>query len=152
MIKKMLFVLALILYVNISWSQEITINTEKVNIEEVVPFPVLEDVPIFPGCEEEARNKKLACFQEKLSEHISKNFNYPTEARKKKIQGRVSVLFIINSDGNIEITSTKTPEGCELLEAEAIRIISLLPKMKPGKFRGEAVSTKYLQPIIFNLK
>jgi protein TonB len=152
MIKKMLFVLALILKANISWSQEITVTKEEVIKEEIVPFPVLEDVPVFPGCEEEARNKKLTCFQEKLSEHISKNFNYPKEARKKKIQGRVSVIFVINAEGKIEIISTKVPEGCELLEAEAIRIISLLPKMEPGKFRGETVSTKYLQPIIFNLK
>jgi TonB family protein len=151
MIKKMLFVLALILQANISWSQEITVTKEEVKKDEIVPIAVVEDVPVFPGCEEEARNKKLACFQEKLSEHIVKNFNYPKEARKKKIQGRVSVLFVINSEGKVEITSTKAPEGCELLEEEAIRIISLLPKMEPGKFKGNAVSVKYLQPIIFNL-
>lgn len=93
----------------------------------------------------------MDCFQEKLNEHIVKNFNYPKEARKKKIQGRVSVLLTINREGKVEITSTKAPEGCELLVAEAIRIISLLPKMEPGKIKGKAVSVKYVQPIIFNL-
>ncbi|MFN7044688.1 MAG: energy transducer TonB [Flavobacterium sp.] len=151
MIKKMLFALALILQANISWSQEITVNTEEVKKEEVVPFAVLEDVPIFPGCEEVVRNKKMDCFQEKLNEHIVKNFYYPKEARKKKNQGRVSVLFTINREGKVEIISTKAPEGCELLEAEAIRIISLLPKMEPGKIKGKAVSVKYVQPIIFHL-
>ena len=151
MIKKTLFVLALILNANITYSQDIVVIDDEVKKEESVHFAVLEDVPIFPGCEEVVRNKKMDCFQEKLNEHIVKNFYYPKEARKKKIQGRVSVLFTINREGKVEIISTKAPEGCELLEAEAIRIISLLPKMEPGKIKGKAVSVKYVQPIIFNL-
>jgi protein TonB len=151
MIKKMLFVFVLIIKSNITWSQVNNTNPEEIKKEETIPFAVVEDVPVFPGCEEVARNKKLACFQEKMNEHIIKNQKYPKEARKKKIQGRVSVLFVINSEGNIEIISTKAPEGCELIETEAIRIISLLPKMEPGKFKGNAVSVKYLQPIIFQL-
>ena len=155
---KKLSILFFILFHFFCFSQEKSTITEIKVIQESspteiseVPFAIIEDAPVFPGCEEVAKNKKIACFQEKLNEHIVKNFNYPKEARKKKIQGRISVLFTINSEGNVEITSTKAPEGCELLEAEAMRIICLLPKMEPGKFRGKAVSVKYLQPIIFQL-
>jgi len=81
-----------------------------------------------------------------------KNLKYPKQASKKNTQGRVSVLFVINSEGNIEGITTKAPAGCELLEEEAVRIMSLLPKMEPGKFRGKPVNVKYAQPIIFNLK
>lgn len=155
---KKLSILFFILFHFFCFSQEKSTITEIKVIPESsdteineVPFAIVEDVPVFPGCEEVARNKKLECFQKKLNEHIVKNFNYPKEARNKKIQGRVAVLFLINNNGNIEIISTKAPEGCELLEAEAMRIISLLPKMEPGKFRGKAVSVKYQQPIIFQL-
>lgn len=151
MIKKILFILALILQANITYSQDTVVIDDEIKKEESVPFAVIEEVPVFPGCGEVVRNKKMDCFQEKLNEHIVKNFNYPKEARKKKIKGRVSVLFTINREGKVEITSTKAPKGCELLEAEAIRIIRLLPKMEPGKIKGKAVSVKYAQPIIFNL-
>ena len=50
-----------------------------------VPFAVIDEVPIFPGCED-ATDKK-ACFQEKMNEHIRKNFNYPIVAQEQGIQG-----------------------------------------------------------------
>lgn len=117
-----------------------------------VPFAIIEDVPVFPGCGELEIKERLACFHEKLKEHIIKTLNYPKQARKNNIQGRVSVLFVINSEGNIEGITTKAPAGCELLEEEAVRIISLLPKMEPGKFRGKPVNVKYAQPITFKLQ
>ncbi len=117
-----------------------------------VPFAIIEDVPVFPGCGELDRKERLTCFQEKLNEHIIKNLKYPKQARKKNIQGKVFVLFVINSEGNIEGITTKAPTGCELLEDEAVRIMGLLPKMEPGKFRGKPVNVKYAQPINFNLK
>ena len=60
-------------------------------------------------------------------------------------------MFIINKEGNIEGITTKAPSGCELLEKEATRIISLLPKMESGKFRGRPVKVKYAIPITFKL-
>ena len=132
---------------------EIKVIPQSSDIEiSEVPFAIVEDVPIFPGCEELEMKERLACFQKKMNEHIVKNFNYPQQAQKQKIEGRVSVLFIINSKGYIEGITTKAPPGCELLEEEAIRIMTLLPKMEPGKFRGRPVNVKYAQPITFRLK
>ena len=68
------------------------------------------------------------------------------------ITGRISTLFIINKDGEITDIKAKGAEGTELLEQEAIRIISLIPKMiEPGKINGKAIKVKFSQPITFKL-
>lgn len=116
-----------------------------------VPFAYLEDVPRFPNCTEVPNEEAKECFIKEMNNHILTNFNYPKKARKQKIQGRVTVLFIINQEGDIKIYKTHTPEGCELLAEEAERIIKLLPKFKPGEQRGKPVSVSYAQPILFKL-
>ena len=68
------------------------------------------------------------------------------------IQGRVSVLFVIDKDGSITNVQAKGPKGGELLEKEALRVISKLPKFKPGMQRGKPVKVKYSQPITFKLQ
>jgi protein TonB len=118
-------------------------------------FAYIEEVPLFPGCEEVERNKRLNCFQAKMSEHIQNNFKYPREARRKNIQGRVLVMFIINREGIVENIIAKGPddcEDCEILEKEAIRIMSKLPQMTPGKQKGKPVKVKYSQPLNFKLE
>ena len=70
------------------------------NNEGVVPFAWVEEVPVFPGCENET--DKRACFNEKMQRHISKNFRYPQEAQEKGIQGRVNTMFTISKDGSIQ--------------------------------------------------
>jgi TonB family protein len=112
-----------------------------------VPFAVIEEVPVFPGCENVA--DKRACFNEKLQEHISKNFRYPEIAQEMGIQGRVSVLFTIQKDGSIGNIRMRGPD--RNLEAEAQRIISKLPRMLPGKQRGKAVRVPFSIPIMFKL-
>ena len=86
--------------------QEEIVEVEEVEIEEEfedvdVPFAVIEDVPIFPGCERVAKSKRRQCFQEKINKHIRKNFRYPEIAQEMGIQGRVYVNFIIAKDGSI---------------------------------------------------
>jgi len=92
---------------------------------------------------------KRACFIEKLNEHIRKYFNYPKEAQELKIQGRVSLLFTISTDGSIKNIRKRGPHA--LLENEAVRIIERLPKLKPGKQKGEAVDVPFSIPITFRL-
>ncbi|MBE9576089.1 energy transducer TonB [Flavobacterium proteolyticum] len=118
-------------------------------------FAIIEEVPLFPGCEDVERNKRLNCFQAKMNEHIQNNFKYPREARIRNIQGKVVVMFIINKEGIIENIVAKGPENCgncEILEKEAIRIMSKLPQMTPGKQKGKAVKVKYSQPLTFKLQ
>ena len=111
-------------------------------------FDKIEDVPIYPGCEN-IKNKR-SCAQTKIQEHIIRNFRYPKEAQKKKIQGRVFVQFYIGVGGYIDNIRTRGPH--EILEKEAKRIISLLPRFEPGKIDGEAVRVPMSVPISFRLQ
>ena len=113
-----------------------------------VPFSTVEEVPVFPGCEDAL--DKRSCFQEKMKEHISKNFSYPEEAQKQGIQGKVNIMFVITEEGDIANLRMRGPS--ELLENEASRIISLLPKMKPGKEKGKLVRVPFSIPITFKLQ
>ena len=114
----------------------------------VVPFAIIDEVPVFPGCEN-AIDKKT-CFQESMKEHIRKNFRYPIEAQESGIQGRVSVVFKIATDGTITNIRMRGPD--KLLENEALRIIERLPKMIPGEHEGKAVDVPFSIPITFKLQ
>ncbi|SHJ59404.1 energy transducer TonB [Pseudozobellia thermophila] len=133
--------------------EEEIIEVEDVEVEEEVedvdvPFAVIEDVPVFPGCENES--DKRACFQKMMQKHISKNFRYPEIAQEMGIQGRVSVMFTIQKDGSIGNVRMRGPD--KNLEKEAARIISKLPKMTPGKQRGRPVRVPFSIPITFKLQ
>ena len=119
--------------------------------EEVdVPFAVIEDVPIFPGCEKVDKSQRRDCFQDKMNKHIRKNFRYPEIAQEMGIQGRVYVNFIIAKDGQITNIRMRGPD--KNLEKEAQRIISKLPSMIPGKQRGRPVRVPFSIPITFRLQ
>ena len=126
----------------------VEVEEEKEDVD--VPFAVIEDVPIFPGCEGVAKSERRNCFQEKMNKHIRKNFRYPEIAQEMRIQGRMYVNFIISKDGSI--TNIRMRGTDKNLEKEAERIISKLPKMTPGKQRGRAVRVPFSIPIIFRLQ
>lgn len=133
--------------------EEEIIEVEDVMVEEEVedvdvPFAVIEDVPIFPGCE--GATNKRDCFQEMMQKHINKNFRYPEIAQEMGVQGRVSIMFTIQKDGSIGNVRMRGPD--KNLEAEAARIIGKLPKMTPGKQRGRAVRVPFSIPITFKLQ
>jgi len=115
-----------------------------------VPFAVIEDVPLFPGCEKVAKSDRRKCFQEQINKHIRKNFRYPEIAQEMGVQGRVYVNFIISKDGSITNIRMRGPD--KNLEKEAKRIISKLPKMTPGKQRGRPVRVPFSIPISFRLQ
>ena len=132
--------------------EERVVSVSDVEVEEVeeeveVPFATIEDVPIFPGCEGKSRKAMKDCFQEKIQEHVVKNFKYPETALELGIQGRVSVIFLIDANGFTTRIRSRGPD--KILEKEAERIIGLLPKMTPGKQRGKPVKVSYAIPIFF---
>ncbi len=135
--------------VNTIWSQNNNLN--QTNKDEKVIITITEEDPIFPGCEDVNPKERKNCFSQKISEHIKKNFNYPKEAKKNRITGKVIASLIINKEGEIQNITTRGPENGKLLEDEARRIISLLPKMKPGTQGGEPVNVRYSIPLNFNL-
>tara|TARA_B100001057_G_scaffold464292_1_gene519328 strand:- start:5390 stop:6097 length:708 start_codon:yes stop_codon:yes gene_type:complete len=134
--------------------QEEIVEIEEIEIEEEfddvdVPFAVIEDVPIYPGCERVKKSERRNCFQEQINKHIRKNFRYPDIAQEMGIQGRVYVSFIINKDGTIGSVRMRGPD--KNLEKEAARIINKLPRMTPGKQRGRPVRVPFSIPITFKL-
>ncbi|MDF4204743.1 energy transducer TonB [Maribacter sp. SA7] len=117
--------------------------------EEVkVNWITIEEVPVFPGCEN-AKDKR-GCFNEMMQKHIIKNFRYPELAQEMNIEGRVNTTFMINNDGTIGAIKKRGPH--DVLEKEAVRILSKLPKMTPGKQRGSAVKVSFAIPITFKLQ
>ena len=101
-------------------------------------YQIVEEMPQFPGGET------------KLMEYIAKNLTYPQEARDKGIDGRVFVAMVIEKDGSVSNVKVLRGigGGCD---EEAVRVISALPKWKPGKMKGEPVPVSYQIPINFKL-
>lgn len=125
------------------------IEVAEVEEEITVPFSVIEDIPVFPGCEKGTKKEKKICFQQKMQEHIKKNFKYPPIALEMGVQGKVYVQFVINTNGHVTHIKTRGPD--RLLEEEAERIIASLPQMIPGKQRGRAVKVPYSIPVTFRM-
>lgn len=102
-------------------------------------FEVVENMPEFPDGGMPG-----------LMKYLSTNIRYPEAAHKAGTQGRVTVQFVVGKDGsigNVSILRGVDPA----LDAEAIRVISGMPKWKPGTQKGEPVNVKYTVPVMFRL-
>jgi protein TonB len=132
--------------------EEIVEEVEVLEEEEEVdvPFAIIEDAPLFPGCERVKKSERKQCFQDNIQKHINKNFRYPDVAQEMGVQGRVYVSFVIDKDGSITSIRTRGPD--KNLEKEAARIIGKLPNMTPGKQRGRPVRVPFSIPITFKLQ
>ncbi len=144
-------------------STETSVDEEIVEVEEVevaeeeeeiadVPFAVIENVPIFPGCESMKNNEaRKACMSEKVSKLVNRKFN--TElGGELGLSGinKIFVQFKIDRSGNITNIRSRAPHP--RLQKEAERVIKLLPKMTPGKQRGKPVGVLYSLPITFKVE
>lgn len=101
-------------------------------------FTSVEVSPSFPGGD--------AVFAKFLMRHLT----YPPEAVKDKIEGTVTITFIVGKDGSLsEIKATSSPH--ESLTTEALRVLSLSPRWKPGIQNGKPVRIRYSVPVVFSL-
>lgn len=101
-------------------------------------YEVVEKMPAFPGGMAE------------LMKYLRSNVRYPVEAHKAGIQGRVVVSFIVNKDGTVK--DAKIVRSVDKsIDAEALRVISAMPKWQPGYQDGKAVSVRYTVPVTFRL-
>ncbi|RMA57614.1 energy transducer TonB [Ulvibacter antarcticus] len=116
------------------------VNKNKLTMKEIAP--------VWPGCEADNSAKRDACFDQKLTQHIIKNFKYPATEYKNNVQGKVVVEFIINEKGMVDVKNVTG--GNAGLQAEAKRNIMAIPKMKPGLLGGKPRAIKYTVP--FNFK
>ncbi|MBT8273497.1 MAG: energy transducer TonB [Bacteroidia bacterium] len=136
--------------------EEEIMEIEEVEVEEVeedieVPFSVIENVPIFPGCESGNNAAKRKCMSEKVAKFVNKKFNTDL-AGDLGLTGRqrIIVAFKIDKSGNITNVRARAPHP--KLAQEAERVVKSLPKMKPGKQRGKAVIVPYSLPILFQVQ
>ena len=98
-----------------------------------------EEMPSFPGG------------QVALMRFLSDNMKYPKVARESGIQGRVVVQFVVGSDGSI--CNAKVIRGIDpYLDKEALRVVSVMPRWKPGMQKGKPVSVQYTMPLMFRLE
>ena len=112
---------------------------KKETPQEEVIFQVVEQMPEFPGG------------MQKAMEFLGKNIKYPVAAQEAKIEGRVIVQFVVGRDGSVSDAKVMRGVNPEL-DAEAVRVVSIMPKWNPGKQRGKAVAVKYTMPIMFRLQ
>jgi len=101
-------------------------------------FVVVEEEPQYPGGAEE------------LMKFIAENLRYPKACVDEKVEGRVVLSFVVEKDGSVSsIEEMRSPDA--RLTEEAIRVVSSMPKWKPGKQRGKVVRVKYVLPVTFKL-
>ena len=112
-------------------------STSKVSSENKV-FETMDQKPEFPG-----GRQGLMIF-------LSQNLTYPKEAEKNRIEGKVLVQFVVNRDGSI-VDSRVIKSVHPLLDAEALRVVNLMPKWKPGEVKGKPVRVRYALPVTFKI-
>ena len=118
-----------------------TVNAPKTVVSQKNDdvFDIVEQMPEYPGG------------MQALFEFLKENMKYPEDAQKQKVEGRVLVKFVVETDGSIskiEVVKNAFPS----LDAEAERVVRIMPKWTPGKQKGQVVRVKFVLPINFSLK
>lgn len=131
-------------YSQITPDKDLTIKTKEITKTETadkdsIIYQVVEKQPEFPGG------------MKALMKYLRENMKYPVECRKKNIQGKSFVSFIVKMDGSIENVEIIRSSGDELLDKEAIRVVTTMPKWIPGKEKGETVNVRFTLPVTFKL-
>lgn len=101
-------------------------------------FDTVEQMPEYPGG------------MQAMIAFLQTNMKYPEDAAKQKVEGRVMVQFIVETDGSISDVHV-AKQVFPSLDAEAIRVVQAMPKWTPGKEKGNVVRVKYNLPIVFRM-
>ena len=124
--------------------EAVIIKTISPTVDEEIP---VED-EIFEVVE---KNPEFSYNGMSLMQYLGKSIKYPTIAQETGTQGRVIVQFVVNKDGSI--VDVKVVRGVDpYLDKEAIRVISTMPKWKPGEQRGKPVRCEFTVPVMFKLQ
>ncbi|MCB9285535.1 MAG: energy transducer TonB [Lewinellaceae bacterium] len=119
-------------------------------VEEI--FKVVEDMPRFPGCEDQSnKDERKKCAETKMLEYIYKNIKYPAIARENGVEGTVVITFVVEKDGSITDARVARDIGAQCGQ-EALRVVEEMPKWVPGKQRGRAVRVQFNLPVKFRLE
>lgn len=135
--KKIVFLLS-VLFLSLAAQAQSVENADSVAVEETV-YQSVEEQPEFPGG------------MKAMMKYLADNVKYPRISRDNKSQGRSTVRFIVNTDGSISDAEIVRSAGDMYLDKEALRVISEMPKWKPGKKNGKPVRVEFVFPVVFRL-
>tara|TARA_B110000238_G_C16140857_1_gene446173 strand:- start:2368 stop:3087 length:720 start_codon:yes stop_codon:yes gene_type:complete len=125
--------------------EEIEEVEESEEVIEDVSFMIIEDVPVFPGCKGNKAALK-SCFSKMVQKHFSRKFDadLPNELGLDAGRKKVFIGFKIDRNGNVVNIQARAPHP--KIKKEVVKVMKMLPKMKPGRQRGKAVGVKYSIP------
>ena len=127
---------------------------EAVETGDGIPVNIVETLPAWKGCPsgtEVAPEHVRRCTEQAIANFVVSNLMYPKKARRKGIEGRVIVKFIVERDG--EVSDVKVVKGAHpMLDDEAQRVVESMPAFLPGMQRGKPVRVSYHLPFNFSLK
>ena len=109
-------------------------------VEEETVFQVVEVQPEFPGG------------MKALMKYLQENIQYPRISRDNNSQGRALIRFVVRTDGSIDGAEVMKSSGDMYLDKEAVRVVSGMPKWKPGRQSGKAVRVYFTLPVVFRLQ
>ena len=117
-----------------------TANAQKTVVSQTNQkvFDTVEQMPEYPGG------------MQAMIEFLQTNMKYPEDAAKQKVEGRVMVQFVVETDGSVSDVHV-AKQVFPSLDAEAIRVVQAMPKWTPGKDKGRVVRVKYNLPIVFRM-
>ena len=117
-----------------------TANAQKTVVSQTNQkvFDTVEQMPEYPGG------------MQAMIEFLQTNMKYPEDAAKQKVEGRVMVQFVVETDGSVTDVHV-AKQVFPSLDAEAIRVVQAMPKWTPGKEKGRVVRVKYNLPIVFRM-
>ena len=123
-----------------SLEDDANLGVEIMDYVEAIPFQLVEEKPSFNGGD-----------ANEFSKWVNSKLQYPEIAKENGVQGRVTLQFTVNPDGSV--SNVKVLRGVDSsLDKEAVRVVSMSPKWKPGKQRDRAVKVTYTFPVIFQLR
>ena len=123
---------------------------ESVPSDSTKVYDIVEQVPVWGSCVELTGKEAETCTYEQLAKHVVAETKYPNKARKKGLEGKVLVEFVIDTDG--AVVDVAILRGVHpLLDNEAIRVVQSFPDFIPGQQRGKPVKVRYRLPMNFAL-
>ena len=117
-----------------------TANAQKTVVSQTNQkvFDTVDQMPEYPGG------------MQAMIEFLQANMKYPEDAAKQKVEGRVMVQFVVETDGSISDVHV-AKQVFPSCDAEAIRVVQAMPRWTPGKEKGKVVRVKYNRPIVFRM-
>ena len=117
-----------------------TANAQKTVVSQTNQkvYDTVDQMPEYPGG------------MQAMIEFLQTSMKYPEDAAKQKVEGRVMVQFVVETDGSVSGVHV-AKQVFPSLDAEAIRVVQAMPKWTPGKNGGQVVRVKYNLPIVFRM-